>query len=128
MTTVRINEHNIFTVLAIGSLAFLEALALGGLLFGSARFAAGVVAGGVLAIANFYWLRSILVRAFRLLPEEAPRFAVLRYLVRLTLLAVAVFVLIVYCRVDIFGLLLGLSALVFNIIALSIYMISKQGE
>lgn len=128
MTTVRVNEHNIFTVLAIGSLAFLTALALGGLLFGSARFAAGVVAGGVLAVANFYWLRSILVRAFRLLPKEAPRFAVLRYLVRLTLLAVAVFVLIVYCRVDIFGLLLGLSALVFNIIALSIYMISKQGE
>ncbi len=128
MTTARINEHNIFTVLAIGSLAFLVVLALGGLIFGSARFAGGVVAGGALAIANFYWLRSILVRVFRLLPEVAPRFAVLRYLVRLTLLAVAVFVLIVYCRVDIFGLLLGLSALVFNIIALSIYMISKQGE
>ena len=51
MTTARINEHNIFTVLAIGSLAFLVVLALGGLIFGSARFAGGVVAGGALAIA-----------------------------------------------------------------------------
>lgn len=103
-------------------------LAAAGLLFGSLRFASGVLAGGVLAIANFYWLRSILVRAFRLQPEEAPRFALFRYIVRLALLAAAVFVLITYCRVDIFGLLLGLSVLVINIIALSIYMISKQGD
>jgi ATP synthase I chain len=103
-------------------------LAAAGLLFGSLRFAAGVVAGGVLAIANFYWLRSILVRAFRLQPESAPRFALFRYVVRLAVLAAAVSVLIVYCRVDIFGLLLGLSVLVFNIIALSFYMISKQGD
>ena len=128
MTTARIHEENIFAVLTAGSLILLAVLAGAGLLLGSSRFALSVLAGGFLAIANFYWLRSILVRAFRLQPEEAPRFALFRYVVRLAVLAAAVFVLIVYCRADIFGLLLGLSVLVFNIIALSIYMISAQGE
>ncbi len=128
MTTAKIDEENIFSVLTAGSLALLVVLAAAGLLFGSLRFALGVLAGGVLALANFYWLRSILVRAFRLQPEEAPRFALFRYIVRLAVLAAAVSVLIIYCRVDVFGLLFGLSVLVFNIIALSIYMISKQGD
>ncbi len=128
MTTAKIHENNIFTVLTIGSLVLLAILAVAGLVFGSSRFAAGVLAGGVLALANFYWLRNILSRAMQLQARVAPRFAILRYVVRLTLLAVAIFVLVVYCRVDVFGLLLGLSVLVFNIIALSIYMIAKQGD
>ena len=109
-------------------MALLALLAGAGFLFGTPRFALGVIAGGLLAIANFYWLRSILVRAFRLQPEKAPAFALFRYIVRLALLAVAIFILIIYCRVDVFGLLLGLSVLVFNIIALSIYMISAKGD
>jgi len=128
MTAVRIDEHTIFTDLAVGSLLLLAVLAVAGLVFGSARFAGSVLAGGILAIANFCWLRNILLRSLRLQVREAPRFAILRYLVRLTLLAVAIFVLIVYFRAHIFGLLLGLSVLVFTIIALSIYMISKQGD
>ncbi|HTG82274.1 MAG TPA: ATP synthase subunit I [Geobacteraceae bacterium] len=128
MTTVKINENNIFTVLTAGSLALLVLLAVVGFLFGSVRFALSVLAGGVLAIANFYWLRSILVRAFRLTPEQAPRFALFRYVVRLAVLAAVVFVLIVTCRADVFGLLLGLSVLVLNIMALSFYMMSAKGD
>ena len=128
MTTVKINENNIFTVLTAGSLALLALLAVVGFLFGSVRFALSVLAGGVLAIANFYWLRSILVRAFRLTPEQAPRFALFRYVVRLAVLAAVVFVLIVTCRADVFGLLLGLSVLVINIMALSFYMMSAKGD
>jgi len=128
MTTVKINENNIFTVLTAGSLALLALLAVVGFLFGSVRFALSVLAGGVLAIANFYWLRSILVRAFRLTPEQAPRFALFRYVVRLAVLAAVIFVLIVTCRADVFGLLLGLSVLVLNIMALSFYMMSAKGD
>lgn len=128
MKTVKINENNIFTFLTCGSLALLLLLAVAGLIIGSLRFSLSVLAGGVMAIANFFWLRSILVRAFRLQPREAPRFAALRYIVRLAVLAAAVFILIVYCKADVFGLLLGLSVLVFNIIALSIYMVSAKGD
>ena len=128
MKTVKINENNIFTVLTVGSLALLALLAVAGLIFGSARFALSVLAGGFLAIANFYWLRSILLRAFRLSSREAPRFTMLRYIVRLAVLAAAVYFLMVYGKADVFGLLLGLSVLVFNITALSIYMISAKGD
>lgn len=128
MKTVRINEDNIFTVLTAGSLALLAVLAVAGLLLGSLRFSLSVLAGGLLALGNFYWLRSILVRSLRLEPRQAPRFATFRYIVRLTVLAVAVFFLIVYGKADLFGLILGLSVLVFNIIALAIYMISAKGD
>ena len=128
MKTVKIDENNIFTVLTTGSLALLAVGAAAGLVFGSARFAGSIVAGGLLAIANFFWLRSILLRSLQLQVREAPRFAVFRYIVRLTVLALAVYALILYGRVDIFGLLLGLSVLVVNIIALSIYMCSRQGD
>ncbi|HEY6871764.1 MAG TPA: ATP synthase subunit I [Geobacteraceae bacterium] len=124
MKKVRINEDNIFTVLTAGSLALIALLAGGGLLLGSAGFSLSVAAGGALAIANFFWLRNILVRAFRLQSREASRFTMLRYIVRLTVLAAVLFFLIVYCKADLIGLLLGLSVLVFNIIALSFYMIS----
>ena len=128
MTTARIREENIFTVLTAGSLILLVVLAGAGLVLASGRFAGSVLAGGVLALVNFFWLRSILTRSLNLDARTAPRFAVLRYLVRLALMAVAVYVLVVYCRADLLGLLLGLSVLVFNIIAVSIYMISTQGE
>lgn len=109
-------------------MGLLVLLAGAGFLLGSSRFALSVVAGGILALANFYWLRSILIRAFRLQPQKATSFTLFRYVVRLAILAAAIFVLVVYCRADVFGLLLGLSVLVFNIIALSIYMISAKGE
>lgn len=128
MKTARINENNIFSALVVGSLALLVLLAGGGLVFGSARFSLSVVAGGFLAIANFYWLRSILVRAFQLESRQAPRFTMLRYIVRLSVLAAVLYFLIVYGKADLFGLLLGLSVLVFNIIALAFYMISAKGD
>jgi ATP synthase I chain len=128
MMTVKINEGNIVTILTIGSLALLAVLVLGGFIFGSARFAASVLAGGLLALVNFYWLRSVLVRALRLDVRTAPRFAIFRYLARLTFIAVAVYLFIVVCRLDIVGLLIGLSVLVFNIMSLSFYMISAKGD
>lgn len=128
MKTARINENNIFSALVVGSLALLVLLAGGGLVFGSARFSLSVVAGGFLAITNFYWLRSILVRAFRLESRQAPRFTMLRYIVRLSVLAAVLYFLIVYGKADLFGLLLGLSVLVFNIIALAFYMIFAKGD
>ena len=128
MTTVKIHEGNIVTVLTIGSLALLAVLVLGGLIFGTPRFAASTLAGGLLATANFYWLRSVLVRSLRLTVQDAPRFALFRYLARLFVLAVAVYLLLVVCKADVFGLLLGLSVLVVNIMSLSFYMISAKGD
>jgi hypothetical protein len=128
MTTVKIHEGNIITVLTVGSLSLLLVLIVSGLIFATPRFAASTLAGGLLAIANFYWLRSVLVRSLRLQVQEAPRFALFRFLARLFVMAVTVYLLLVICKADVFGLLLGLSVLVFNIMSLSFYMISAKGD
>ena len=128
MKTVKISEGNIVTILTIGSLALLAVLVLCSFIFSSARFASSVLAGGFLALVNFYWMRSALVRSLRLDVRSAPRFAIVRYLARLTVIAAAVYLFIVVFRLDIVGLLIGLSVLVFNIMSLSLYMISAKGD
>ena len=128
MKTVRITDDNIFTVLTAGSWVLLTLLTIGGLIFGSPGFAAGVLAGGLLAIANFYWLLSILKRVLLLPAGKASRFAQVRYVVRLALMALVIWLLIVRVGIDVIGLLVGLSVLVINIITLSIYRLTLKGD
>jgi len=124
---IRINEDNIYSLLIAGSLALtlvlagILALALG------FRFGCSVFAGGMLATANFIWLRRGLEAAINIRPANASRFAVARYLLRLAIMAMLLYFLIVRLGVDIFGLLLGLSVLVINIILFSIYLSTRKG-
>ena len=121
MAAIRITEDNLFTVLTRGSWLLVALLALGGLITVSAAFALSVLVGGMLAIANFYWLRSILRRALDQQADRASRFAQLRYLLRFALLGVAIYLLVVVGKADVIGLLLGLSVLVISIIGVAIY-------
>ena len=123
----RINEDNIFSWLVAGSLLLSAVLGLASALFISPRFGISLFAGGVLATANFLWLRRGLEAALQLLPENASRFAVLRFLLRLAIMAFLLYFLIVRLGADIFGLLLGLSVLVINITAFSIYLSTRKG-
>ena len=128
MRTVKINDENIITVLNVGSWILLALLAIAGWLLFSRHFAAGVMAGGVLAIANFYWLHSIMKRTLLLPKGKAQRFAMTRYLLRLALIGLVIWFMIDRFKIDILGLLVGLSVLVINIFALTIYrLISKGG-
>jgi hypothetical protein len=127
VSRVKIDENNIFTVLTIGSSLLLLVLAVAGLFLVSRSFAAGVVAGGLVAIANSHWLYSILQRAMRLPARQAVRYAQLRYLLRLAIIAILVSLLILYVHVSIFGLILGLSVLVITIIAVTVYMATLNG-
>ncbi len=127
MKAVKIKENNIFTILATGSWILLAVMVAAGLAFGSAWFAAGVLAGGLIAVANCYWLYFILQRAMRLPVKKAVRFAQVRYVLRLVLIAVIVSILIVYTKIDVFGLLLGLSVLVFTIIGMTAYLLTHKG-
>jgi hypothetical protein len=124
---VKISEKDFFTLLSRASIALTILLTLIASLFASPRFSVGILAGGLLAVVNFYWLRNTLQRALLLQASEAPRFAVLRYLIRLALLSAVIFALVAFAHVDVFGLLIGLSVLVVNIIALSIYQSLKGG-
>lgn len=123
----RINESNIFSWLVRGSL--LVSVSLGAIcaLVISPRFGGSLFVGGMLAIANFFWIRNGLEAALRLQPSSASRFAILRYLLRLAVMAAILYLLIVKVGVDIIALLLGLSVLVLNIVAFSIYLSTRKG-
>ncbi len=127
MSLVKINEDNIFTFLAVGSWVLLALLTLAGAVFVSLKFAASVLTGGVLAIANFYWLLSVIRRVLLLPAEKAGRFAQIRYVVRLAVMALLIWVLIAHVGVHIIGLIVGLSVLVINIIALALYKLTLKG-
>ncbi len=127
MGPVKITENNIFTILAAGNWILLVIMVAMALLFGSFRFAAGVLAGGLIAIVNCYWLYSILQRAMQLPVKKAVRFAQARYVVRLVLIAVIVSALIIYWKIDIFGLLLGLSVLMLTLIGITAYLLTHKG-
>ena len=93
----------------------------------SLKFGVSLMAGGLLATANFIWLRRGLEASLQLSPGIASRFATLRFLLRLAIMALLLYVLIVQLGADIFGLLLGLSVLVINIIVFSIYLSTRKG-
>jgi hypothetical protein len=127
VSRVKINENNIFTILTLCSTALTILFAVTGLIVVSLRFAAGVATGGFVAIANCHWLYNILQRAMQLPARQAVRFAQLRYVIRLLIIAVIVTLLILYVKIDIFGLLLGLSVVVISIIVMAIHMATHNG-
>lgn len=127
MTGTRINEDNIYQVLVAAALGLTLVLTLAGSVLVSVRFGWSTLAGGLLATANFYRMRQGLAVALNLLPANPSRYALLRYLGRIAVLAVILYVLIVRLHAEIFGLLLGLSVLVINIVLISIFLSTRKG-
>ena len=123
----KINEDNIFQWLVAGSLSLAAVAGMLTALVISPRFGISLFAGGVLATANFLWIRRGLEAMLKMMPANASRFALMRYLLRLAILALLLYVLIVLLHAHIIGLLVGLSVLVINIIAFSIYLLSSKG-
>jgi hypothetical protein len=103
-------------------------LTIAGLLLSSAGFAMSTLAGGILVLLNHCWLRSILERVLSGQAENAARYAIIRFVLRLSLIAVAV-VALFRVGVNIAGLLTGLSILVLAMISVSIYsLVHHKGE
>jgi multisubunit Na+/H+ antiporter MnhE subunit len=90
------------------------------LLFLSGRFALGVLIGGLISIVNFYWLSRDLRGTLLRHAERAKPFMVVKYYIRLIVTGVVLYVVITKAPVDIFGLVLGLSVVVINVIIMVI--------
>lgn len=86
------------------------------LCFLSVKFAVGVLVGGIISIVNFYWLFRDLKSSLLKHAERAKPFMVVKYYIRLIVTGVVLFVVITQMPVDIFGLVLGLSVVVINVI------------
>jgi hypothetical protein len=128
MTATRIHENNLLKAVVVGSWLLLIIMTAAGSLFGSVQFAGGILAGGILALANYYWLFRIIRRALGLEAYQAARFAQLRYLLRFAIMALVMYLLVVHAGISVLGLILGLSLLVIVISALAIYMFVTKGD
>lgn len=122
-----INEDNLFAVIIKGSLGLLVFLVLAGWIFFSGRFALGALAGGCIAIANFFWIRNVLQRILTQLPANATKYAQFRFVARLSLTGMIIYFVITSGWFSLAGLFVGLSIIVINIIALSLYSALRAG-
>jgi hypothetical protein len=122
-----INEDNLFAVIIKGSLGLLAVLTVGGLALFSGKAALGILAGGIIAIVNFLWMRNVLQRILGLLPANAQRYALMRYIARMTVTGCALYYVLTSGRFSLAGVLTGLSIIVVNILILSLYRALRTG-
>lgn len=124
---ITIHEDNLFAVIIKGSLGLLAFLTLAGWILFSAKDGLGALAGGTIAITNFFWIRNVLQRILGQLPAKATIYAQLRYVARLSLTGLALYFIITSGWFSLAGLFVGLSVIVSNIIVLSIYSAIRAG-
>ena len=124
---ITINEDNLFAVIIKGSLVLLAFLTLAGSALFSVKVGLGALAGGCIAIANFFWIRNVLQRILGQLPVKATTYAQLRSVARLSLTGLLLYFIITSGWFSLAGLFIGLSVIVINIIALSLYSALRAG-
>ncbi|GFE60021.1 ATP synthase subunit I [Geobacter sp. AOG2] len=125
--TTAINEDNLFAVIVKGSLALLAIMSAAGFIFFSLKTGMGILAGGIIAVVNFAWLRNVLQRILGLMPAKPNLYAQIRFVARIAVTGLVLYVIITSGRFSLAGLLAGLSVIVVNIIALSIYGALRTG-
>jgi hypothetical protein len=94
--------------------------------FLSNRFTLGILLGGLISILNFHWLYHNLKNVFQSLTDRAKSSIMAKYYLRFILTGIVLFFIITQDLVHIFGLLIGLSIVVINIVMTTVLMISKK--
>ena len=102
-------------------------LSAAGFILFSVKAGLGVLAGGVIAVVNFAWLRNVLQRILGLMPAKPNLYAQLRFVARIAVTGLVLYVIITSGWFSLAGLLVGLSVIVANITALSIYSALRTG-
>ncbi len=124
---ITINEDNLFAVIIKGSLGLVVFLTLGGWALFSLRVGLGALAGGTIAIVNFLLIRNALQRILGQPSANASGYAQLRFVARLSLAAVLLYFIITSGWFSLAALFVGLSVIVVNIIAFSLYSALRAG-
>ncbi len=125
MTGIRITDENLLPALMKFSWLLLFILTLTGLVLKSAIFGISILTGGLIALGNNYWLRSILQRILIQQRSDAASYAMIRFMLRYLLLAIAVLVAL-RLGADIAGLLIGLSVMVIATMFFSIITLKQS--
>jgi len=122
-----INEDTLYAAVIKRCLVLLSVLAIIGFAAFSVQAGLGVLAGGVIAIVNFFWMRNILQRTLGLLPSNPTRYALMRFLLRMTILGIVLYYILTSAWFSVFGLFVGLSVVVINIMYLSLSSALRTG-
>lgn len=94
--------------------------------FMSLNFTLGVLFGGLISIANYYWLYLSLRKAFQQLSDSTKTTVMVKYYIRFALTGVVLYFVITQTPADVIGLLVGLSVVVINIIVSAVLEVSKD--
>jgi hypothetical protein len=107
---------------------YLLVVSAAALLLGFPAFAAGTLAGGAVSLVNLFWLRRHLVGILQLTGAKAGILSQLKYLNRLAITGILLYLLIVKAGINIAGLVTGLSALFAAVIAYLVTIITPRGK
>ena len=118
-----LHEDNLFAVIMKVSLGLLAIFAVLALIFFSPKTALGVLAGGGIAVVNFFWMRTTLQRILGVLPSNPGRHGFLRYIGRITVTGFAIYFVLTSGLFSLSGILTGLSVIAVTIIILSLYRV-----
>ena len=105
---------------------FLAIVFIPSLIFSPIKFSLGVLLGGFISIVNFYWMDRSLRNAFEKSTSNIKVQVVGKYFLRLTITAIVLYFLIAYKTVNVIGLLIGLSVVIINIVAIGITHLTKN--
>jgi hypothetical protein len=124
---ITINEDNLFAVIIKGSLGLLVFLTVAGWILFSRQVGLGALVGGCIAIANFFWIRNVMQRILGQPSGRATLYAQIRFIARLTITGLLLYFIITSGWFSLIGVFAGLSVIVINIIALSLYSALRAG-
>jgi len=112
--------------LEIANWIILAILFIPSLIFASQKFYLGVLLGGFISILNFHGMVFGLRGLFKNLSGNVKQPTMIKYYIRLILTGVVLYLLIVTKTVDIFGLVIGLSVVVINMVVTMIIALAKK--
>ena len=112
----------------VGNWLVLAAAVIFSSLFLPYEYVLGVLAGGLVSIANFYWLARDLKVAFERFAHRARPFIVMKFYARLLVTGVVLYFVIARLHVSVIGLVIGLSLVMLNIVITVIAMNVKKSS
>jgi hypothetical protein len=93
------------------------------------NYALGIFLGGAIIFVNFQWMHSQAKVAVTMQGRKASAYMIIKYLFRLAITAVVLYALIVFTKVNILALLIGVSVVMLSILAYTIFsIIFNKGE
>jgi hypothetical protein len=113
------SDDNIVSKINRCSLIILSLITITGIFVRSPHFGLSILIGGIIAIGNNFWLRSIVKRVLTLQAPNAKLYLIIRYILRLFIIAVVLVILMKF-GMNIIGLLIGLSVVPISIMIFSI--------